>query len=93
MSVAIRSAGARAVITGDVVLNPIQLADPDILSNFDFDRELARETRRRFIENHTGQDALVLGTHFATPAAGHVVGDGDGWRFQAVQASAESTDR
>lgn len=81
------------MITGDVVLNPIQLADPDILSNFDFDRELARETRRTFIESHTGQDALVLGTHFATPAVGHIVSDGDGWRFEAVEASIEPTDR
>lgn len=89
VSVAIRSAGARAVITGDVVLNPIQLADPDILSNFDYDREVARTTRRTFIENHTDQDALVLGTHFATPAVGYIVSDGDAWRFKALDASSE----
>ena len=61
VSVAIRPRRSRGD-HGDVVLNPIQLADPDILSNFDYDREVARTTRRTFIENHTDQDALVLGT-------------------------------
>jgi glyoxylase-like metal-dependent hydrolase (beta-lactamase superfamily II) len=26
-------------------------------------------------------DALVFGTHFATPSAGHIVRDGAAWRF------------
>ncbi|MGD0069560.1 MAG: MBL fold metallo-hydrolase [Streptosporangiaceae bacterium] len=81
VSVAIRSAGQRAVITGDIILNPIQIADPDIVSNFDSDRALARATRRDFIARHADRGALILGTHFTTPAAGHIVADGAGWRF------------
>ena len=28
-----------------------------------------------------GQDVLVIGTHFAKPTAGHVIRDGDAYRF------------
>jgi hypothetical protein len=81
---------ARAVITRDVVLNPIQFADPDILGNFDFDRELARQARHTFITNHPDQDASGLGTHFASPAVGRIVSDGDIWRFEAVESHQDS---
>jgi hypothetical protein len=30
-----------------------------------------------------GSQTLVIGTHFAAPTAGHVVADGDVWRFVA----------
>jgi hypothetical protein len=29
-----------------------------------------------------GDATLVLGTHFASPTAGHIVRDGDFWRFE-----------
>ena len=71
----------KATITGDVLLNPIQLADPEIGSNFDFDKTLAKKTRQHFIYEHTDQDILVLGTHFTTPSGGYIATDGDVWRF------------
>ena len=86
VSVSIRSRGAEAVITGDVVHNPIQFTDPSICANFDFDRKVALATRQSFINDHADRDVLVLGTHFPTPAVGHIVRDGDGWRFIADRA-------
>jgi len=85
VSVSIRSQGAEAVITGDVLHNPIQFTDPSICANFDFDQKVALATRQSFINDHADRDVLVLGTHFPTPAVGHIVraGDGDGWRFVA----------
>ena len=81
VSVAITSNGKKATITGDAILNPIQLADPEIGSNFDFDKALAKKTRQHFIHEHTDQDILVLGTHFSTPSGGFITTDGDTWRF------------
>jgi glyoxylase-like metal-dependent hydrolase (beta-lactamase superfamily II) len=45
-SVAIRSQGKEAVIR-DLAHSPIQFADPEICTNFDFDRKMALETRKK----------------------------------------------
>jgi glyoxylase-like metal-dependent hydrolase (beta-lactamase superfamily II) len=81
VSVSIASRGQKAVIAGDVVHHPIQIADPGICSNFDTDRAHAEVTRRAFIEGHGGKDVLVLGTHFARPSGGRIVRDGQAWLF------------
>ena len=81
VSVRISSAGEDAVITGDLMHHPCQLARPEWTSPFDFDSPKALETRRRFIERYAGTPTLVFGTHFATPSAGRIVRDGDAWRL------------
>ena len=81
VSVAINSAGQKATITGDLMHNPIQIADPEICSNFDFDQGVALETRRTFISDHENKKVLVLGTHFTSPNAGHIVTEKGGRRF------------
>ena len=48
----------------------------------EFDGERARETRRRCLESWCDRPVLILGTHFAAPTAGHIVRDGDAWRFE-----------
>jgi glyoxylase-like metal-dependent hydrolase (beta-lactamase superfamily II) len=81
VSVRIQSEGQRAVITGDLMHHPIQCSEPDLLVNFDTDRELARTTRRNFLACCARDRDLVLGTHFAHPTAGYVVPAGDVWRL------------
>ncbi|HEX4169622.1 MAG TPA: MBL fold metallo-hydrolase [Bryobacteraceae bacterium] len=81
VSVVIDSDGHRAIIAGDVIHNPIQFADPGICSIFDHDRAIGRTTRTSFIQSNANQNVLVLGTHFATPSAGYIVEDKNGWRF------------
>lgn len=81
VSVAIKSDGKEAVIAGDVMHNPIQLADPTLCATFDADRAKALATRRTFIGNHADREILVLGSHFPTPSAGHIVTDQSVWRF------------
>ena len=39
------------------------------------------DERTAFLERYAGEPVLVIGTHFATPTAGHIVRDGDSWRF------------
>jgi glyoxylase-like metal-dependent hydrolase (beta-lactamase superfamily II) len=81
VSVRIQSEGQLAVITGDLMHHPIQCSEPDRPVNFDSDPELARHTRR-FLDCCARDKSLVLGTHFATPTAGHVVAAGDVWQFK-----------
>ena len=89
VSVAISSAGQNATITGDLIHNPIQVADPSICANFDFDKKRALATRLAFIDSHVDQDVLVLGTHFTTPAGGHIVRDKEGMRFVAAEEQSD----
>jgi glyoxylase-like metal-dependent hydrolase (beta-lactamase superfamily II) len=79
-SVRIRSAGADAVITGDMTHHPVQMARPDICSTADWRPEMAAATRRQAYERW-GTDTLVIGTHFAAPTAGRLERDGDAWRL------------
>jgi glyoxylase-like metal-dependent hydrolase (beta-lactamase superfamily II) len=81
-SVRISSDGADAIITGDLMHHPVQCARPEWNSGFDSDPAAAMKTRRAFLERYSDRPVLVLGTHFATPSAGHIVRDGAAWRFQ-----------
>ncbi|HEY1890147.1 MAG TPA: MBL fold metallo-hydrolase [Steroidobacteraceae bacterium] len=80
VSVMIESEGERAVITGDMTHHPCQLAHPDWAFGDD-DRKVAALTRSRLFAEWADQPILVIGTHFAAPTAGHVVRDGDAFRF------------
>ena len=88
VAVRIHSEAQQAVITGDLMHHPIQCCEPSIGSRFDADPEMARETRVRFLERYGDQPVLVLGTHFATPTAGHLVRRGDAWELEGREPSA-----
>ncbi len=81
VSVHISSRGQEAVITGDLMHHPIQMAEPDRRGNFDMDWETAAATRRRFLERYQDRAALIIGSHFCDPTSGWILRDGPGWRF------------
>jgi glyoxylase-like metal-dependent hydrolase (beta-lactamase superfamily II) len=78
------SAGERALVTGDFFHNPVQCARPDWNEVGDEDTDTAFATRTRMLARAAETGALVLGTHFSSRPAGHVVADGDAWRFVPV---------
>jgi|TARA_B100000315_G_scaffold247536_1_gene276336 glyoxylase-like metal-dependent hydrolase (beta-lactamase superfamily II) len=80
VSVLIRSRGEQAIITGDLFHHPLQFAHPGWKDIADVDGETAERTRHAFMHQY-GDETLVLGTHFASPTAGHIVRDGEFWRF------------
>ncbi len=82
VSVRIDSAGKRAVITGDLVHHPVQLAEPTWGSHPDAQPGRAAETRRDFVARYGDTDVLVIGTHFAGPTAGRIVKIGDSCRIE-----------
>lgn len=81
VSVVIESGGARAVITGDIMHHPCQMARPDWSSGYDSDQDASRATRQAFLAEFADTPTLVIGTHFAGPTAGCVVREGDAYRF------------
>jgi glyoxylase-like metal-dependent hydrolase (beta-lactamase superfamily II) len=78
VSVRIRDAGREALITGDCIHHPCQMARTDWCSSADYDQAQGRATRESLLERTAESDVLVIGTHFATPTAGHVKRDGEG---------------
>jgi glyoxylase-like metal-dependent hydrolase (beta-lactamase superfamily II) len=83
-SALIESGGGRAIITGDMIHWPLQFAHPDLAVRFDSDAAQGARTRRAFAQQYADTDVLVIGTHFPSPTAGHIVRDGDVWRFEVA---------
>ena len=72
VSVRISSRGEDAVITGDCLHHPCQMARPEWCSPADSDQAQAQATRESLLSDWHESQTLVIGTHFATPTAGRV---------------------
>ena len=77
----ISSRGEEALITGDLMHHPCQIARPEWSSIADSDPLQARHTREHMLARVADASVLVIGTHFAGRTAGHVVRDGDAFRL------------
>lgn len=81
VSVRIRSRGEEALISGDFLHHPCQLARPEWAALVDYDAHGSTQTRHDMFAALAGTPTLLIGTHFAGPTAGHVVRDGDAYRL------------
>ncbi|MAV26876.1 MAG: MBL fold metallo-hydrolase [Flammeovirgaceae bacterium TMED32] len=72
VSIDIRSQDEHAMITGDCVHHPCQMAHTEWCSTADYDRQEAIATRESLLSTYADSDTLIIGTHFATPTAGHI---------------------
>ncbi len=81
VSVDIASRGARALITGDFVHHPCQLAHPKWAAYIDHDKVQSSATRQQMFAALAGTPTLMIGSHFAEPTAGRIVRDGDAFRL------------
>jgi glyoxylase-like metal-dependent hydrolase (beta-lactamase superfamily II) len=81
VSVRIRSRGEEALITGDFMHHPCQIAHPEWASTADSDAAMGVATRERMFEQLAGTPVLVIGTHFAGATAGRIVRDGATYRL------------
>ncbi|MGW1169459.1 MBL fold metallo-hydrolase [Streptomyces sp. NPDC002550] len=87
VAVELTSRGEKALITGDCIHHPVQLAHPAIGACVDIDPQQSEATRRRLLGSLADTDTLVLGTHFAPPTAGRVITAGDAYRLLPVPAA------
>ena len=82
VSVVIESKGETAIITGDMMHHPCQIAHPEWAPSFDGDAEAASVTRRALVKDWADQPILIIGTHFSGPTAGRIKKDGASYRFE-----------
>ena len=81
VSVRLASQSEVALITGDFMHHPCQIARPGWSSTADSDPKWARQTREQMLSNLADTPTLVIGTHFAGRTAGHIVRDSDAFRL------------
>lgn len=73
VSVLIESRGKRALISGDVLHHPCQIAHLDWNTDADTFPEKAMETRKKVLQKIGDTDTLLIGSHFANPVAGKII--------------------
>lgn len=81
-SVVITSGGREAIITGDVLHHPVQVALPDISSNFCWDDDIAIRTRRSVLEHAARNDTVLMVAHFAGSSGVYLKAYGNAWRVE-----------
>ncbi len=82
ISVKIESQGKHALITGDFIHHPCQLAHPEWSVTTDFDMAQSITTRERIFNDLSDQDVLMIGTHWPPPTAGYVVREAKAFRLK-----------
>ena len=76
VSIQIESRGETALITGDFIHHPCQLAHPEWAVTTDYNRDQSTQTREALFADLADTPTLVIGTHWPSPTAGHIVRDG-----------------
>jgi glyoxylase-like metal-dependent hydrolase (beta-lactamase superfamily II) len=84
VSVMIESGGRSAVITGDVMHHPCQIAYPDWGAS-NFDASQAQASRSHLIERFADSDTLIIGSHFANPVAGRIRREGATFHLMSAE--------
>jgi glyoxylase-like metal-dependent hydrolase (beta-lactamase superfamily II) len=82
LCVEIQSGGQTALLAGDVMHHPCQMACLDWSTTADFDAAQADRTRRALLGRLAGTAVLMIGGHFTGPGGGRVVRDGEGFRLE-----------
>jgi glyoxylase-like metal-dependent hydrolase (beta-lactamase superfamily II) len=85
VSIRLSSSGETALITGDFVYHPCQLAHPQWSSPADFDREQSTRTRQSLFSELATSNTLVIGTHWPVGVAGCVKRHGDAFRLDIAK--------
>jgi glyoxylase-like metal-dependent hydrolase (beta-lactamase superfamily II) len=81
VSVMIESDGERAIISGDFLHHPCQIAHPEWRTVADTDPDQAEATRHSTLERVSDVPVLFIGTHFTAPTGGYIRGNGPSRRL------------
>jgi glyoxylase-like metal-dependent hydrolase (beta-lactamase superfamily II) len=86
MVVEVRSAGQLLLYIGDTVLYPLHLEHPNWLPIYDIVPEQAAPSKQAIFDRAAEERAWVIGQHFPPfPSLGHVVKEGEGWRWRPIE--------
>ncbi|EBA10483.1 MBL fold metallo-hydrolase [Sagittula stellata] len=82
MSVVVESGGKQLIALGDAMTHAyMNFARPGWYNNFDMNGDLTVETRQKLLDMAATDRMAVLGYHFPFPGVGHVMKEGDEYRF------------
>ena len=82
MSIRLESGGKTLIALGDCLTNAhASFARPDWLLARDQNQPMAAGTRKKVLGMAADERIAVLGYHFPFPGVGHVMRDGDAFRF------------
>ncbi len=84
MALSISSGGEQLLALADAVIHPLHIEQPDWVAPLDLLVNQTVVTRRRLLGQAAVEKMLVFAPHFQFPSLGHVILDGDGWRWQAL---------
>jgi len=84
ISVVIESNGEKAIISGDVLHHPCQIAHQEWTTLSDAHPNQTIETRKKFLGEIKNSNTLLIGSHFADPVAGLVIKKGDNLIFRVL---------
>jgi glyoxylase-like metal-dependent hydrolase (beta-lactamase superfamily II) len=80
MCIAVASTGESLIFSGDVLIVPEQVAQPEWTSAFDLDRPQLVETRRRLFDRAAADRSILYGYHMQRP--GRVVRRGAAYEWE-----------
>ncbi len=82
MSLVLESGGQQLIALGDSMSHAyMNFAQPGWYNGFDMDGDVTVATRKRLLDMAVADRMAVLGYHFPFPGVGHVMADGDAYRF------------
>jgi glyoxylase-like metal-dependent hydrolase (beta-lactamase superfamily II) len=84
LGIMVESNSEKLFFVADVVCHPLHIEHLDWHCGADSFHTLARETRINFAQMAVESGCLVLVFHFDFPGLGHVIQDGDGWKWQPL---------
>jgi glyoxylase-like metal-dependent hydrolase (beta-lactamase superfamily II) len=87
MAIEIRSQGATALFSGDVMHSPLQVWRPTWNSTFCLDHPRAQASRQWLLKHATETEALVLPAHFPETSAGTIREGLRGFEWHYAEAS------
>jgi glyoxylase-like metal-dependent hydrolase (beta-lactamase superfamily II) len=81
VSINIESNNQRAIISGDFLHHPCQIAYSNWITDADSLPDTAIESREKILEMIADTEVLLIGSHFADPVAGRVIRSDSGLKF------------
>ena len=85
VSVVVESEGQQAVITGDMIHTPVQIAERRPVVGLRLRPAAPRPTPAAHFLSRYADGALVIGTHWGGPGAGRIRTDGGQWAVDPVR--------
>lgn len=82
VSVLVKSNDETAIITGDFIHHPCQMAKVEWFTLADTNKDIATLTRHKMLEKYSDTETLVFGSHFSYPIAGRIVKRAKNYEFK-----------